>query len=79
MTLNEFGETFLNVCAFFDLRVLNGFKQGDKAGEFINISIHGCSVVDYCVVSEDFIDSVVKFRVCERIESPHMPCHYFSK
>ena len=65
--------------------MLNGFKQGDKAGEFTNISTHGCSVVDYCAVSEDFTDSIVKFCVCEKkknkkkptknkqTESPHMP------
>ena len=46
--------------------MLNAFKQGDKAGEFTNISTHGCSVVDYCAVSEDLTDSIVKFCVCEK-------------
>ena len=37
MTRNEFGGAFLNLCACFDLYILNGFKLGDKAGEFTNI------------------------------------------
>ena len=53
--------------------ILNGFKLGDKAGEFTNISKHGCSVVDYCAVSADFIGNIVRFCVCERIESQHLP------
>ena len=73
MTVNEFGEAFLNLCACFDLYILNGFKLGDKAGEFTNISNHGCSVVDYCAVSEDFTGNIVRFCVCGRIESQHMP------
>ena len=73
MTLNEFGEAFLNLCACFDLYILNGFKLGDKAGESTNLSNHGCSVVDYCAVSEDFIGNIVRFCVCERIEFQHMP------
>ena len=73
ITLNEFGEAFLNLCACFDLYILNGFKFGDKACDFTNISNHECSVVDYCAVSEDFIGNIVRFCVCERIESQHMP------
>ena len=53
--------------------ILNGFKFGDKACDFTNISNHGCSVVDYCAVSDDFIDNIVRFCVCERIEFQHMP------
>ena len=46
MTLNEFGEAFLNLCACFDLYILNGFKLGGKVGEYTNISNHGCHVGD---------------------------------
>ena len=73
MTVNEFGEAFLNLCACFDLYILNGFKLGDKAGELTNISNHGCSFVDYCAVAEDFIGNIVRLCVCERIESQPMP------
>ena len=33
----------------------------------------GCSVVDYCLVSDSFVDRTAKFIVCDRVESPHMP------
>ena len=79
MTLNEFGEAFLNLYACFDLYILNGFKLGDKAGDFTNISNHGCSVVDYCAVSEDFIGNIVRFCVCERSESQHIPLLFLNK
>ena len=34
---------------------------------------HGCSVIDYCLVSDSFVDRTSKFTVCDRVESPHMP------
>ena len=72
-TINDFGERLLDFCACFDLLILNGCKQGDEKGHFTYVSTHGCSVIDYCLVSDSFVDRVAKFAVCDRVESQHMP------
>ena len=71
--MNDFGEPLLDFCACFDLLILNGCKQGDEKGHFIYVSTHGCSVIDYSLVSDSFADRVAKFTACDRVESQHMP------
>ena len=63
-TINDFGERLLDFCVCFDLLILNGFKHGDEKGNFTYVSTHGCSVTDYCLVSDSFVDRVAKFDVC---------------
>ena len=72
-TTNDFGERLLDFCACFYLLILNGCKQGDEKGHFTYVSTHGCNVVDYCLVSDSFVDRVANFAVCDRVESQHMP------
>ena len=67
-TINDFGERLLDFCACFDLLILNGCKQGDEKGHFTYVSTHGCSVIDYSLVSDSFVDRVAKFAVCDRVE-----------
>ena len=59
-TINDFGERLLDFCAYFDPLILNGCKQGDEKGHFTYVSTHGCSVIDYCLVSDSFVDRVAK-------------------
>ena len=57
-TINDFGERLVRFCACFDLLIHNGCKQRDKIGHFTYVSTHGCSVIDYCLVSDSFVDRV---------------------
>ena len=68
-TINYFGERLLDICACFHLLILNG----DEKRHFTYVSTHGCSVIDYCLVSDSFVDRVAIFAVCDRVESQHMP------
>ena len=68
-TINDFGERLLDFCVCFDLLILNGFKHGDEKENFTYVSTHGYSVIDYCLVSDSFVDRVAKFAVSDRVES----------
>ena len=55
---------------------LNGKHSGDLQGQFTFISQQGNSVVDYFVVSADFVSKTdMYFEVGSRVESSHMPVH----
>ena len=55
---------------------LNGKHSGDPQGQFTFISQQGNSVVDYFVVSADFVSKTdMYFEVGSRVESSHMPIH----
>ena len=45
----------------------------DAKGDSTYVSTHGCSVSDYCLVFDSFVDRIAKFAVCDRVESSHMP------
>ena len=70
---NAFGKPLIDLCASFNLIVLNGFGNGDQNGEFTFISPNGNSVIDYCIVSEDLLSCDMLFKVENRVESWHMP------
>ena len=44
--LNDFGSGLLEMCACFDLCLVNGFVDRDLEGNFTYVSDHGSSVVD---------------------------------
>ena len=74
--LNNYGKLFLNVCAAFDLSVLNGLCKGDPQGRYTFVSHAGCSVTDYFLFSYDLLSMFFndcELRVLERIDSDHMP------
>ena len=48
--INEFGKYLLNVCAQFNLTIMNG-TLGDECGKFTYIATSGCSVIDYCIMT----------------------------
>ena len=70
---NTYGRRLIELCACFDLVVMNGFCMSDLSGSFTNISPHGNSVVDYFLVSENLLINHIDMKVDERIESWHMP------
>ena len=61
------------MCASLNLIILNGYCLGDVDGAFTFISPNGSSVIDYCIVSDDFLSNSLFFYVESRIESWHMP------
>lgn len=75
--INEFGKRLLELCACYDLEMLNGCVRFADSGKFTFISDHGYSVVDYFIVNQDFSDSVETLLVADRIESDHMPVEMY--
>ena len=53
------------MCVGSRLSILNGRKHGDLKGNFTCYTPRGCSVVDYCVVSESLYDKIINFRIGE--------------
>ena len=71
---NQFGKTLIDFCSIFHCIPLNGNYSGDLDGCFTFISDQGNSVIDYCVVSSDFVSkSDMQFEVGSRVETGHMP------
>ena len=74
--INEFGKYLLNMCAQFNLIILNG-TLGDECGKFTCISTSGCSVIDYFIVPRQLLHMSISLHVAERIESKHIPVELF--
>ena len=53
--LNDFGKRLLELCACFDLCVLNGFIDWDVEGNSAYVSDHGNSVVDTTIQNREKI------------------------
>ena len=65
------------VCTTFHCAPLNGSHAGDQNGQFTFVSNQGNSVIDYCIVSVDFISKLnINFEVGARVESSHMPLQF---
>ena len=52
---NQFGNVLIDFCEVFHCIPLNENHSGDVDGCFTFISKQGNSVIDYCVVSSDFV------------------------
>ena len=74
--INEFGKYLLNMCAQFNLTIMNG-TLGDECGKFTYISTSGCSVIDYFIASRQLLHMPISLHVAEKIESKHMPVELF--
>ena len=74
--INEFGKYLLNMCAQFNLTIMNG-TLGDECGKFTYISTSGCSIIDYFIVSRQILHMPISLHVAEKIESKHMPVELF--
>lgn len=57
------GKDLVDLCIGTQMRLLNGRLFGDNSGQYTCFSHNGQSVVDYCMVSEKFIDQVLFFKV----------------
>jgi hypothetical protein len=77
--MNNYGKLLNNMCTAVDLCILNGMCYGDHEGCYTYISESGCSVNDYFLMSCDlyaFLSDSCELRVCERIDSDHMPLKF---
>ena len=66
-TKNQRGKEILDLCKLNDLLILNGRTAGDIFGNFTCHNWNGSSVVDYCIISCEYIDNVTSFTVGEYI------------
>lgn len=67
------GIQFLDFCNENGLVVLNGRINGDADGEYTYISKTGCSVIDLCCASGEWIKHIKDFKVIEKQYTKHMP------
>ena len=73
---NQFGKILIDFCTTFQCTPLNGNHSGDRDGQFTFVSHQGNSVIDYVLVSIDFIyKTSMHFEIGSRVESSHMPLH----
>lgn len=61
--VNAFGRELLELCISLKIHIVNGRKESDRKGEFTYCSVNGKSVIDYCLCSTDFFNSVQDFEV----------------
>ena len=71
---NDQGKQLLNFCIGTRMRMLNGRTLGDTKGRLTCHHYNGSSTVDWCLVSSEFLDSILYFRVNEFLTlSDHCP------
>ena len=73
---NGYGDRLLEICKTVPLRICNGRKLGDVAGNYTCILANGQSTVDYCMVSPSIYHRVSSFTVGEFLPtlSDHCSC-----
>ena len=54
-------DDLLDICISSQCRILNGRTLGDTVGNLTSFQYNGCAVVDYCVVDQRLLDSVIFF------------------
>lgn len=59
------GRQLLALCVSSKLRILNGRSLGDLWGAYTCYQRLGNSIVDYMLLSEELISSVIYFKVCD--------------
>ena len=60
---NQRGKEILEMCKNNDLCILNGRTVGDVFGAITCRRWNGCSVVDYCICSQELVHNVISFEV----------------
>jgi hypothetical protein len=68
------GKQLLELCIASQLRILNGRTLGDSLGKFTYHGPLGSSVIDYAIVSERLLDSVLYFPVHDLIRTVSDHC-----
>ncbi|XP_061486293.1 uncharacterized protein LOC133386605 [Rhineura floridana] len=56
-----------------NLIMLNGLNQVDPCAEYTYISGQGSSVIDYALISQHLLKTILKFTVGNRQDSDHLP------
>ena len=69
--VNQFGRSLVSMCAILDLTIVNGTIV--NSGNFIYISTHGNSLIDYIIVSPELCKLFSYFSIQYNVLSPHMP------
>ena len=72
--VNARGRDIIDFCQSSGLIIAIG-RVGQDAGhgKFTCIRTQGCSMVDYLLVNEDFLNRLTDFKICDEIISDHMP------
>ena len=74
--INQFGKILIDFCTTFQCLPLNGNTAGDPDGQYTFVSEQGNSVIDYALVSLDFMSKASLFlEIGCRSESSHIPLH----
>ena len=63
MKIDKRGRDLLDFCIGHQLRILNGRILGDLLGNYTCYTPNGCSTVDYAIVSENVLESILYFKV----------------
>ena len=71
-TVNWFGHSLISLCSGMELSILNGSVDKTNSEKFTFISHNGCSVVDYCIATDDIASGCHSFEIGESVLSPHM-------
>jgi exonuclease III len=65
---NRYGKDLISLCSGYRLRILYGRTPGDLLGQYTYHHPNGNSTIDYSIVSENLLSSVINFYV-------HPPTH----
>jgi len=64
--VNKYGQIFMEFLTNCNMCMLNG--RNSARNDFTSISVKGCSVVDYCIVSHDQLNDFKNFQVIRATE-----------
>ena len=79
-TVNNFGQSLLDMCFLFNCVILNGLCKNATSGDFTYVSPHGSSVIDYVIMSKDlFSFACCEMYISDRIDSWHLPVEFIWK
>ena len=71
--VDYFVRFLLSMFSALELNILNGSLPHTASGDFIYISVHGNSAIDYLITSFALLELCFNLKVGENILSPHMP------
>ena len=70
--VNKYGRILLNLCKSYGLYIVNG-RFGEQSNGFTYVTQHGCSTIDYYIISRDVFELVKQCEVASQPESSHLP------
>lgn len=65
MNIDKRGKYILDICILARMIILNGRMFGDIFGKMTCYRPLGCSVVDYCIISEELYNDIILFKVLD--------------